>query len=311
MKIAVVGAGLVGTATAHKVAEMGLGEVVIVDIVDGLAEGKALDISHALAVLNIDCKVTGSNDIAAIDGSDVVVIASGKRREPGMTRMDLLCENGRIVESVCRAVARYAPNCILIVVTNPVDVMCYVAWRTTGFPRERVIGQGGVVDSARFRWLLSTHLSVPVKDVQGMVIGEHGDCMLPLLRYTTVLGKPVTELLDEGSLQRIVERTREAGGEIVRLLKTGSAAIAPGAAVAIMVKAIAGDEHKVLPASAWLDGEYGISGVFIGVPVRLCRNGVAEIIELELADEEREWLHRSATAIRAGIEAWENMKGGG
>lgn len=307
MKVAIIGAGLVGTAAAHKIAELGLGEVIIVDIVEGLAEGKALDISHALAVLDIDCKVAGSSDIAAIEGSEVVVIASGKRREPGMTRMDLLRENGRMVESVCRAVSQHAPNCILIVVTNPVDVMSYVAWRVTGFPRERVIGQGGVLDSARFRWLLSASLSVPVKDVHGMVIGEHGETMLPLVRHAIAIGRPVTEMLDESSLQHIVERTRDAGGEIVRLLKTGSAALAPGAAVAVMVKAIVNDERRVIPASVWLDGEYGVSGVFMGVPVRLCRSGVAEIVEIELTEEEKQRLLCSAAAIRAGIEAWESM----
>lgn len=308
MKVAVIGAGLVGTAAAHKIAEMRLGDVVIVDIVEGLAEGKAIDISHALAVLNINCSVVGSSDIAAIDGSEVVVIACGKRREPGMTRMDLLHENGRIVESVCKAVVQHAPNCILIVVTNPVDVMSYVAWRATGFTRERVIGQGGVLDSARFRWLLSRSLSAPIDDVRGMVIGEHGDTMLPLIRHATAFGKPVTELLDSESLRSVIEGTRNAGGEIVRLLKTGSAALAPGAAVAIMVKAIANDEYEVMPASVWLDGEYGIRGVFMGVPVRLCRKGVAEIVEVELNDEERQWLYHSAAAIRAGIEAWENMR---
>lgn len=308
MKVAVIGAGLVGTATAHKIAEMRLGDVVIVDIVEGVAEGKAMDISHALAVLNINCNVVGSSDIAAIGGSEVVVIACGKRREPGMTRMDLLNENGRIVESVCKAVAQHAPNCVLIVVTNPVDVMSYVAWRATGFPRERVIGQGGVLDSARFRWLLSKSLSAPVDNVQGMVIGEHGDAMLPLIRHATAFGKPVTELLDGESLRSIVEGTRNAGGEIVRLLKTGSAALAPGAAVAVMVKAIANDEYEVMPASVWLDGEYGISGVFMSVPVKLCRKGVAEIVEVELNDEERQWLYRSADAIRVGIEAWESMR---
>lgn len=307
MKVAIVGAGLVGTATAHKIAEMGLGDVVIIDIIEGLAEGKALDICHALSVLGINCEVAGSCDIEAIDGSDIVVIASGRRREPGMTRMDLLRENGRIVKSTCESVARYASDSVLIVVTNPVDVMCYVAWRSTGFPRERVIGQGGVLDSARFRWLLSKSLSVPIEDVQAMVIGEHGDTMLPLVRHATVKGKPITELLSESELQNIVEMTRNAGGEIVRLLKTGSAALAPGAAVALMVKAIANDEGITMPASAWLDGEYGISGVFIGVPVKLCRSGIAEIIEVELNCEERELLQRSAEAVRAGIDAWEKM----
>lgn len=308
MKVAIVGAGMVGTAAAHKIAEMGIGKVILIDIVEGLAKGKALDICHALAALGIDCDVEGASDISAVEGSDVVVVASGRRREPGMSRMDLLYVNGCIVEDVCKAVAVYSPNSILIIVTNPLDVMCYVAWRSSGFPKERVIGQGGLLDSTRFKWLISKATSTPISHIEAMVIGEHGDEMLPLARLATVSGKPLTLLLDETTIQEIAKKTREAGGELVRLLKTTSAALAPGVAVALMVKAIANDSNEIIPASVLLNGEYGVSGVFMSVPVRLCRKGVSEIVELELTEEELSSLKRSAEAVMAGIKAWEEMK---
>jgi malate dehydrogenase len=308
MKVAIVGAGMVGTATAHKIAEMGIGKVILVDIVEGLAEGKALDICHALAALGIDCDVEGSSDIRAVEGSDVVVVTSGRRREPGMSRMDLLYVNGCIVEEVCKAVAVHSPNSILIIVTNPLDVMCYVAWRSSGFPKERVIGQGGLLDSARFKWLISKATSAPVSQIEAMVIGEHGDGMLPLTRLATVSGKPLMQLLDEGTIWEIVKKTKEAGGELVRLMKTASAALAPGVAVALMVKAIANDSNEIIPASVLLNGEYGISGVFMSVPVRLCRDGVSEIVELNLTEDELSYLKRSAETVMAGMKAWEEMK---
>lgn len=308
MKIAVIGAGMVGSTAAFSMMQMQLGEIIMIDVVEGLAEGKALDIVEATPLNNVDVRVNGSSDISAIAGSDVVVITCGKPRQPGMSRMDLLEQNATIVEDVSKRIAALAPECIILVVTNPLDIMCYVAWKTTGFPRERVIGQAGVLDSIRFRWFVAEALGVSVADVQAMVLGGHGDSMVPLPRYTTVSGIPITQLMDDATMSKLIDRTRRGGTEIVQLLKTGSAFYAPGAAVAMMVEAIVRDKKRILPASVYLNGEYGIKGTFVGVPIKLGRGGVESIIEIELTDEELTALHRSAEDVRRGITAWEESR---
>lgn len=308
MKIAVIGAGMVGSTAAYRMMQMQLGEIVMVDVVKGLAEGKALDMAQSMPLNDADVKVSGSSSISAIADSDVVVVTCGKPRQPGMSRMDLLQQNAAIVEDVSKHIAALAPESVILVVTNPLDVMCYVAWKVTRFPRERIIGQAGVLDSIRFRWFIAEALGVSVADVQAMVLGGHGDSMVPLPRYTTVSGIPITQLMDEDTLIKLINRTKKGGTEIVQLLKTGSAFYAPGAAVAMMVEAIVRDKKRILPASVYLDGEYGIKGTFVGVPIKLGRSGVEGIIEIELTDDELAALHRSAEDVREGIIAWEKSR---
>ncbi|MEZ8221914.1 malate dehydrogenase (NAD) [Candidatus Fervidibacteria bacterium JGI MDM2 JNZ-1-D12] len=308
-KIAVVGAGMVGSSAALKMAQKELGDIVLVDVVEFVADGKALDMAESSPLDGFDVALIGkTNDYSVIKDSDVVVITAGVPRKPGMTRMDLLMTNAGIVETIANHVRELAPNSIVIVVTNPLDVMTYVAWKVTGFPRERVIGQAGVLDSIRMRYFVAIELGVSVKDVQAMVLGSHGDQMVPLPRYTTVAGVPITELLPPDVIERINDRTRKAGTEIVNLLKTGSAYYAPGAAVAEMVEAIVRDKKRLMPCSVLLQGEYGLRDVFIGVPIILGKNGVERIVELKLTEEELKALHQSAEEVRKGIADYEAEK---
>ncbi|MFN4180060.1 MAG: malate dehydrogenase [Armatimonadota bacterium] len=308
-KIAIVGAGMVGSSAALKMAQKELGDIVLVDVVEFVADGKALDMAESSPLDGFDVALIGkTNDYSVIKDSDVVVITAGVPRKPGMTRMDLLMTNAGIVETIANNVRELAPNSIVIVVTNPLDVMTYVAWKVTGFPRERVIGQAGVLDSIRMRYFVALELGVSVKDVQAMVLGSHGDQMVPLPRYTTVSGVPITELLPPDTIERINDRTRKAGTEIVNLLKTGSAYYAPGAAVAEMVEAIVRDKKRLMPCSVLLQGEYGLRDVFIGVPIILGKNGMEKIVELKLTEDELKALHQSAEEVRKGIADYEAEK---
>jgi malate dehydrogenase len=301
-KVSVIGAGNVGaTAALHIARGEYAAEVTLVDIVDGMPAGKALDLFEASPIVGADCRVIGSNDFKAIAGSDIVVVTSGLPRKPGMSRDDLLLANAEIVGGVAKQIREYAPSSIVLMVSNPLDVMAYHAMKVTGFPRERVLGMAGVLDSARFRSFLAEAIGVSVADVAAMVLGGHGDSMVPLTRYANVAGVPVSELLSPEALDRIVERTRNGGAEIVALLKTGSAFYAPGLSVAQMVESIAKNKRRLLPAAAYLSGEYGISGVFLGVPVVIGRKGVERIVELKLTDDERRALERSANEVRETI----------
>ncbi len=301
-KVSVIGAGNVGATAALHVARGGYAaEVTLVDIVEGMPAGKALDLFEASPLDAADCRLTGSNDFAAIAGSDVVVVTSGLPRKPGMSRDDLLLANAEIVGGVARQIREHAPGAIVVMVSNPLDVMAYHAMKVTGFPKDRVMGMAGVLDSARFRSFLAAEIGVSVDDVAAMVLGGHGDSMVPLTRYANVSGVPVTELLPKEALDKIVERTRNAGAEIVALLKTGSAYYAPGLSVAVMVESILKNTRRLLPAAAFLTGEYGISGVFLGVPVVIGRGGVERIVTLKLTDDERRALERSANEVRETI----------
>jgi malate dehydrogenase len=302
--ITVVGAGNVGAMSAQRLAEKGLArQVVLVDVIEGVPQGKALDLAESAPIEGFDTRLVGSNDYAASEGSDIVVITAGIARKPGMSRDDLLNTNAGIVKQVAEHVKRSSPNAIVLVVSNPLDVMSWVALQVTGFPRERVLGMAGVLDTARYRAFLAEALGVSVRDIQAMVLGGHGDTMVPLLSYTTVSGIPVSQLLDPAKLQAIIARTRSGGAEIVSLLKTGSAFYAPSAAVVQMCEAIALDQHRVLPCAAWLDGEYGQRGVFLGVPCRLGRGGLEQILEVQLTDDERAALTKSADAVREPMSA--------
>lgn len=300
-KVSIIGTGNVGATTALLVAERELADVALVDIVEGVPQGKGLDMSEAAPVVGFDAKVKGTNDYSEIEGSDVVVVTAGFPRKPGMSRLDLLQKNAAVVGDVSRNIATYAPDAIVIMVTNPVDVMTYHAWKVTGFPCNRVMGQAGVLDSARFAAFIAMELGVSVEDIFATVLGGHGDEMVPLPGYTTVSGISITELLPSETIDRLIERTRKGGSEIVGLLKTGSAFYAPAAAVTQMVEAILKDKKRILPCSAHLDGEYGIDDVYIGVPVKLGANGVEEIIELNLTDTDLAALQASAKIYKEGI----------
>jgi len=300
-KIACIGAGNVGASVAQYCAEMALGDVILTDIVEGLPQGKALDLTQAGPIRGYGATVRGANDYAAIQDSDVVVVTAGLARKPGMTRLDLLEKNGRIIGQVCENVARYAPNSVVVMVTNPLDVMTYLAFQHLGFPPARVVGMAGCLDSARLRAFVAMELGVNAKNVDTMVLGSHGDDMVPLPQYTTVSGIPIVKLLPAERIEAIVERTRKGGGEIVALLKTGSAFYAPGASAARMVQSIIRDERQLLPCSAFLTGQYGLKDVYLGVPVRLGKDGVADIVELALTEDERAALHRSAEEVRTGV----------
>src|SRR5512147_1857186 len=287
--ITVVGAGNVGATTAQRLAEKELARrVVLVDIVEGVPQGKGLDQWQSAPIEGFDSRVIGTNGYDETAGSDVVIITAGIARKPGMSRDDLLNTNAGIVKQVSEQIARTSPNAIIIVVSNPLDVMCYVAKQATGFPRERVIGMAGVLDTARYRAFLAEAMDVSVRDIQAMVLGGHGDTMVPLIGYTTVSGIPVTQLIAADKLAAIVQRTRNGGAEIVAFLKTGSAYYAPSAAAVQMVEAIALDKRRILPCSVWLQGEYGLKDVFCGVPCKLGRNGLERIIEVTLTDAERQ-----------------------
>ncbi|MEY4167101.1 MAG: malate dehydrogenase [Blastocatellia bacterium] len=301
-KITVVGAGNVGATAAHWLVAKELGDVVLVDILEGMPQGKALDLAQAGPIEGYDSVLVGANDYKATADSDVVVITSGIARKPGMSRDDLLNTNAGIVGSVTEQIARTSPNAIIIVVSNPLDAMTQVAFKRSGFPKNRVIGMAGVLDSARMRCFLAEALKVSVENVTAFVLGGHGDTMVPLPRYSTCAGIPVTELLPKEQLEAIVKRTASGGAEIVNLLKTGSAYYAPSAAAVEMVEAIIKDKKKILPCAVYLEGEYGINGLFVGVPVKLGAAGVEEIIQINLTTEERAALHKSAAAVQELVD---------
>lgn len=299
MRVTVVGSGFVGQTTAMRLVQRGLAEVVLIDIIEGLPQGLALDLRQSAPIVGFEPHVVGTNDYADTAGSDVVVITAGFPRQPGMSRMDLLGKNAGIVREVVEKVVPGSPDAILVVVTNPLDEMTYLAAEVSGFPRSRVMGMAGVLDSGRLRAFVAEELGVSPLVVEAMTLGSHGDAMVPLPRHATVDGKPLTELVDEATLERLYARTRDAGAEIVGLLKKGSAYYAPSAAVAKMVESIAHDTGELLPVCAWCTGQYGIRDVYVGVPVRLSRAGVAEIVELELDAEELAALRAAAEGIRA------------
>jgi malate dehydrogenase len=298
-KVAVVGAGNVGATAAQRLAEKSLARtVVMIDVVEGVPQGKALDQWQSGPIEGFDTRVIGTNDYAPAAGAEVFVVTAGIPRKPGMSRDDLIKTNAGIVRSVSEQIAKVAPRAIVVVVSNPLDVMCYAAMNATGFPRDRVLGMAGVLDTARYRTFLAEAMNASVRDIQAMVLGGHGDTMVPLVSYTTVSGIPVTQLLDQGKLDAIVERTRNGGAEIVAFLKTGSAYYAPSAAAVEMVEAIALDRKRLLPCSAWLQGEFGLRDVFCGVPCLLGRKGLERIVDIKLTDQERADLHQSAEAVR-------------
>jgi malate dehydrogenase len=301
-KVTVIGAGNVGATTAQQIIETGLADVVLVDIVEGLPQGKALDLAEAAPVIGYDVRIVGTNDYADTANSKIIVVTSGIPRKPGMSRDDLVATNANIVGGVVKAAAAVSPDAIIIVVTNPLDAMCHVAMRASGFPRERVIGMAGVLDSARFRSFIAEELEVSVRDVRAFVLGGHGDTMVPLPRYSTVGGVPITELLSAERIEQIVDRTRNGGAEVVALLKTGSAFYAPAASVVEMAESILRDRRRVLPCAAYLDGEYGVHGLFVGVPVVLGNAGIERVIEIALTPDEQAEFDRSAEAVRELVE---------
>jgi malate dehydrogenase len=301
-KVTIIGAGNVGATTAEQIIAMGLADVVLVDIVEGLPQGKALDLNEAAPVVGYDVRITGTNDYADTAGSKIIVVTSGLARQPGMSRDDLMAKNAGIVGSVVKQAAAYSPDAIIIVVTNPLDAMCHVALTASGFSPERVIGMAGVLDSARFRSFIADELEVSVRDIRGFVLGGHGDTMVPLPRYSTVGGVPITELMSAERIEQLVERTRNGGAEVVALLKTGSAYYAPAASVVEMIEAILRDRRRVLPCAAYLRGEYGITGLFVGVPIVLGNGGVEKVIEISLTDDERAAFNRSADSVRGLLE---------
>ena len=305
-KVTVVGAGNVGATTAQRLYERGTIDVVLVDVVEGMPQGKSLDMAESGPVLGIDASIIGTNSYNETEGSDVVVITAGIARKPGMSRDDLLFTNMRIVGSVVEEVVKKSPNAILIVVSNPLDAMVQHAYSVAGLPKNRVIGMAGVLDTARFRTFLAWELNVSVKDVQAYVLGGHGDQMVPLIKHTTVGGVSIKELLTPDRLSSIIKRTQTGGGEIVELLKTGSAFYAPSAAVAEMVDSVLLNQNRLLPCAALLEGEYGISGVYLGVPGILGSNGIERVVELELSSEENAGLENSANGVRELIEAMAN-----
>ena len=299
-KVAVVGAGNVGATAAQRLAEKNLARtVVLIDVIEGVPQGKALDQYQSGPTEGFDTRVIGTNGYDEAAGAEVFVVTAGIARKPGMSRDDLVKTNAGIVKSVGEQIKRVAPNAIVVVVSNPLDVMCHVAMKATGFPRERVIGMAGVLDTARYRMFLAEAIGVSVEDIQAMVLGGHGDTMVPLPSYTTVSGIPVTQLIDQATLDAIVDRARNGGAEIVAFLKTGSAYYAPSAAAVQMVEAIAHDKKRILPCSAWLTGEFGLKDVFCGVPVKIGRAGLEQIVEIALSADERTALHASAEAVRS------------
>lgn len=304
-KITVVGAGNVGTTTAQLIAEKNLADIVLVDIVEGVPQGKALDIQEACPLWNSSSKVIGTNSYEETAGSDIVVITAGLARKPGMSRDDLLQANARIIKVVARSVAETSPEAVIIVVTNPMDVMAQLVQKITGIPHKRIIGMGGVLDSSRMRSFIAMELGVSPKSIQTMVLGGHGDQMVPMPRFTTADGKDISDILPEDRINAIIERTKNGGAEIVGLLKTGSAYFAPGASVVEMIETMYGYKNELLPCSVYLDGEYGIKGVYLGVPVELSAEGIEKIVELPLTEEELKAMNVSAEAVRrlvAGLE---------
>lgn len=301
-KVTIVGAGNVGATTAHWIAAKGLADIVMVDVIEGVPQGKGLDLLEAMPIACEDVVVQGTQDYADTADSDVVVITAGIARKPGMSRDDLLNTNLKIMRDVVGEVVRHSPMCILVIVSNPLDAMAYAAYKLSGFPRARVIGMAGVLDSARFRAFIARELKVSVADVTAFVLGGHGDSMVPLPRYSSAGGIPITELLDSDTIERIVQRTRDGGAEIVKYLKTGSAYYAPGAAAAEMVEAILQSRNRILPCAALLEGEYGIHGLFMGVPCKLGEYGIEQVLEIKLTEQERAAFQNSADAVKALAE---------
>ncbi len=306
-KVTVVGAGNVGATAAQRLAEKELCDVALIDIIEGFPQGKALDLAEAAPIEKHDARLMGSNDYAASANSDIVIITAGIPRKPGMSRDDLLNINAGIMDNVTKEVAKLSPDAVIIVVSNPLDAMCHVAYETSGFPKNRVIGMAGVLDSARFRSFIAMELNVSVENTTAFVLGGHGDTMVPLPRYSTVAGIPITELLPKERIDALVERTANGGAEIVGLLKTGSAFYAPASAAVEMAESILKDKKKILPCAAYLEGEYGFNELFIGVPVKLGANGVEEIIEITLTAEEKAALEKSADAVRELKEALKKL----
>lgn len=301
-KITIVGAGFVGATAAHWAASKELGDVVLIDILEGVPQGKGLDLFEAAPVEGFNCMVTGTNNYDDTAGSDVVIITAGLPRKPGMTRDDLLAKNASIVSAVTKEIASRSPNAVLIIVSNPLDAMAYTALKVSGFPASRVIGMAGVLDTARFRAFISMETGVSVEDVQAFVLGGHGDTMVPLVRYCTVGGIPLEKFITKERLDALVQRTRDGGAEIVNLLKTGSAFFAPAASAVQMAEAILKDQNRILPCAAYLDGEYGYKGIYLGVPVLLGEGGIKKVLEIELTAEEKSMLDYSAGAVKELVE---------
>jgi malate dehydrogenase len=301
-KVSVIGSGNVGATAVYYIAEKNIADIVMVDVDGEMARKKALDFRHSAALRSYNVSITGTNDYAAISGSDVAVIAAGVPRKPGMDRMDLLKTNASIVKDVARKIAAYCPDAVVIVVTNPLDVMAYLTLVETGFALKKVMGMAGALDSTRFRYFIAEKLNVWPGDVSAMVLGGHGDEMAPLKNYTSAGGIPIPALLDDTAIEQMIQRTRDGGGEIVKYLKAGSAFYAPGAAVSMMVEAVIKNEKRIVAVSAYQRGEYGYQDIFLGVPVLLGKNGVERIIRIELSDEEKKALDKSANAVRDGID---------
>jgi malate dehydrogenase len=297
-KVTVIGAGNVGANTAQKIAAKELADVVLVDVVEGVPQGKGLDMLESAPVEGYDVRIAGTNGYEETAGSDIVVITAGFPRKPGMSRDDLLLANYEVVKSATEQSVKHSPNAILILVTNPLDAMCWTALQVSKFPRHRVIGMAGVLDTARFRTFIAEELNVSFENVTAMVLGGHGDTMVPLVRFTNVSGIPLTELTDQATIERLVQRTRDGGAEIVKYLKTGSAYYAPAASTTEMVESILKDKKKVLPCAAFLDGEYGVTGLFVGVPVKLGKDGIEKIYEIKLDENEAAALKKSSEAVR-------------
>jgi malate dehydrogenase len=298
-KISVIGAGNVGATLVQRLAEAELSKyVTVVDILEGIPQGKALDIAESAPIYGYDTRVVGSNTYDVIQDSDIVVVTAGIARKPGMSRDDLLATNTKIVTDVCNNIKKFAPNAMVILVSNPLDAMCHVALQVTGFPSERVFGMAGVLDSARYKSFIAEALDVSVEDIQGFVLGGHGDTMVPLPRYTTIAGIPLADLMDEATINKIVDRARNGGAEIVGYLKTGSAFYAPSASVLEMIESIVKDKKKILPCAVYLKGEYGIQGLYVGVPVKLGKKGIEQVIEIKLTDAEKAQLRQSADAVQ-------------
>src|SRR5216110_1538297 len=297
-KVSIVGAGNVGATAGQRIVDKQLADVVLIDIIEGVPQGKALDLAESGPIEGYDCRLTGTNNYNDTANSDIVVITAGVPRKPGMSRDDLLKTNYGIVKDVTEQVVKNSPNCIIIVVSNPLDAMVQTAFRVSKFSKHRVIGMAGVLDSARFRTFIGMELNVSVENIHAFVLGGHGDTMVPLPRYSTVAGIPITELMDAATVERLVQRTRDGGAEIVKYLKTGSAYYAPSAAVTEMVEAILKDKKKILPCAAYLEGEYGIKGLFVGVPVKLGAKGIEQIIEIKLTPDEKAGLEKSAAAVK-------------
>jgi len=301
-KITVVGAGHVGEVTAFKIAEKELGDVILLDVVEDMPIGKGLDMREGGPVGKYDSAIMGTNSFADTANSDIVVITAGKPRKPGMSRDELLDANVNIVKPVTQEIIKHSPNAMLLIVTNPLDAMAYTAFKVSGFPKNRVFGMAGILDTTRFRAFISMELNVSVESIQALVLGGHGDTMVPIARYTTIAGIPLSHFLRPDKVEALIDRTRKGGGEIVKYLKTGSAYYAPSLAVTEMVESIVKDKKKILPCAAYLEGEYGITGLYFGVPIKLGANGVEEIIEIDLTTEEKEAIQKSEAAVRDVVD---------